>query len=395
MASKKKKKKTGTFNLRIIAVVLSVALILLFALYRYFMTPEGRIFLLDMGLDDRYERVQRDLESEIYQALLDSGIQRADIEFESAGGGRGRKPMFIQALAPPGVPLVKINASIDRAVEEMGGSIRSCREKADGRGLTIKIGTSRVKTHTVIINRSEKAGQKKDERNMPCVAIIVDDFGFFNNSLVKEFIALDAPVAISVIPGLRHSGSICRSALDSGKEVICHLPMEPRRGADDVGDIPLIRVDMDSGEIGEAVRDALKTTPGVVGMNNHMGSLATADRRVMKAVLEVCVERGLLFVDSKTTNRSVVEEVGGKMGAEVLSNDIFLDNRDENTRDNMRKLLSIAIRRGEVLGIMHVRKDSLEHLKWMISEAKREGVRIISITELVEEEKLALWQGGK
>jgi polysaccharide deacetylase 2 family uncharacterized protein YibQ len=389
------KKKVNTFNLRVIAVVLIVVLIFLFALYRYFVTPAGRIFLLDMGLDDRYEQVQRDLEEGIYQALVDSGINRADIEFELAGGG-GRKIMFIEALVSDDVPLVKVNASIDREVESLGGKVRSCREKVDGRGITMKIGTDRVETHTVIIRRSEKAGRTKGgEGSLPRMALIVDDFGFFYNSLVRDFLKLDVDITISVIPGLRHSERICESALDGGKEVICHLPMEPQRGADDVGDIPLIRVEMDSGEIKKAVLDALETTPGVVGMNNHMGSLATADCDVMRAVLEVCVERGLFFLDSKTSNKSVVEEIGKEVGADVISNDIFLDNRDEDTHDSMLKLLSIAARRGEAVGILHVRRDSFEALEWLISEAKRNGVRLVKITELVRREEVAIIEGGK
>jgi polysaccharide deacetylase 2 family uncharacterized protein YibQ len=213
--------------------------------------------------------------------------------------------------------------------------------------------------------------------------VIVDDFGYYNNRRVREFLALEVPFTVSVIPGLEHSEKICRQAREAGKEVICHLPMEPENDGYDQGDIPLVRTAMSGGEIEKVVEKALESTPGVIGMNNHMGSKATADMRVMESVMKVCRRKGLFFVDSYTSAKSVVKAAAEKEGVRTLRNDLFLDNKGEDVRENMRKAISIASRSGSVTVIMHIRKGNAEHLQWFAQEAGRKGVRIIRLTEMM------------
>ena len=133
---------------------------------------------------------------------------------------------------------------------------------------------------------------------------------------MKEFLELDIPLTISVIPGLKHSEKICLAAAEAGKDILCHLPMEAEKEGWDSGEIPLIRVSMKPAEIEKAIAKALETTPGAIGINNHMGSKATADRALMKTVLRLCRERGLFFFDSVTTSHSVVREVARELGDE-------------------------------------------------------------------------------
>ena len=66
--------------------------------------------------------------------------------------------------------------------------------------------------------------------------------------------------------------------------------------------------------------------PGAVGVNNHMGSAATADPRVMRAVARVLARRGLFFVDSRTTTATVAERVVREEGVLSVSRRVFLDD---------------------------------------------------------------------
>ena len=64
----------------------------------------------------------------------------------------------------------------------------------------------------------------------------------------------------------------------------------------------------DDATIARRVAAAIGQVPGAIGLNNHQGSLATADRRVVRAVLSVVRERGLFFLDSRTSAASVAAE---------------------------------------------------------------------------------------
>ena len=134
------------------------------------------------------------------------------------------------------------------------------------------------------------------------------------------------------------------------------------------------------------MKGALETTPHVKGMNNHMGSRATADGRVMAAVLKVCKKHGLFFIDSMTTQRSAVRDAARKARVATLSNDLFIDNKGEDRRENMGKIISIARRRGYAVAIVHVKRGTLEDLEWMIGEAKRAGVKFVTISDMLTEQ---------
>lgn len=71
---------------------------------------------------------------------------------------------------------------------------------------------------------------------------------------------------------------------------------------------------------------AIKDVPHAIGMNNHMGSKATEDERVMKIVLEVCKEQGLFYLDSKTTGKSVARKVAAELDLPFLENNFFFDD---------------------------------------------------------------------
>jgi polysaccharide deacetylase 2 family uncharacterized protein YibQ len=388
MAAKRKKnrkKKGKSRNLGPLVLVLLAAIVCSLALYKYSDTPAGNVFLLDMGVGSRYEAVRSDLEVRIIDAAVGAGVSEGRISISQAMEPESPGPVsLVKGEVPAQRSLTQVNAAIDLAVRVGGGRVRSCRETRGGRAIEMEIGTRRIVTHRCTFKLGKPSGRKDDQAGgYPVMTIIVDDFGYFNNKLVREYLALEVPVTISVIPGLKHSSPICKQAAGAGKEVICHLPMEPEKDAGDQGDIPLVRVDMSDGKIEGVVERALESTPGAIGMNNHMGSKATADQRVMDAVIRVCRRKELFFLDSVTTPRSKVSTAAARGGVRSLKNDIFIDNRGEDVRDNMRKMMSIASRKGKVTGIMHVRRENLKHLRWLEKEARKEGIRIIKLSEMI------------
>ena len=392
-----KGKEHSSSRLKAVAVVLCLVFIAALGVYRYFKTESGRVFLLDAGVDGRYTYVQRDMEQRIVKALRRYGVMGKHLRIESENqAGTAGTATIIRAETAPDASLVQINAAITKSVRGIGGRVRSCREGKDGTIITMEIGTRRALTHRCVIKKGSEREHRAGAGQRPerVVAICVDDFGFFNNELVKEFLELDIPLTIAVIPGLKHSQKICLAASEAGKDILCHLPMEAEKEGWDSGEIPLIRVSMKPVEIEKTIVKALDTTPGAMGINNHMGSKATADRALMKTVLRLCRDRGLFFFDSVTTPHSVVREIAKELGANAAANDMLVDGGDGDTRENMRKLLSIASRRGSAIGIVHVKPQTLDDLRWMIDEARKEGIDFITISQMIRKHNLAMAEGG-
>ncbi len=390
MADRKTKKKTTRKKKRAggglgrLALALAGAAIVFFALIKYAETPRGQVLLLDLGFDRYYSDIQSGIGEQIEKGASEAGMPEGAIALSSEDDPGQPGPVArVKGDLPAGRTLLQINVAIDRALSGSGGRVRTCVEKKGGRVIEMEIGTRRTITHRCVFRISRRISKETTRPTGPSITVIVDDFGYFNNRLVREFLALEVPFTVSVIPGLKHSEKICRQAREAGKEVLCHLPMEPEKNGSDQGDIPLVRTAMSGREIKKIVEKALESTPGVIGMNNHMGSKATADMRVMGSVMKVCRKKRLFFVDSYTTSKSVVAEAAEKAGVKTLRNDLFLDNKGEDVRENMRKIISIASRRGRVTAIMHIRRGNADHLRWLAEEAEREGVRIIRLSDMM------------
>ena len=93
-----------------------------------------------------------------------------------------------------------------------------------------------------------------------------------------------------------------------GYEIIIHMPMEST--ADTHGELDYILTEnMTSNEIEERVEKVISEFPEAIGLNNHQGSKATADKRIMNIVSNVLKRHGKYFVDSRTTSQTVAEGI--------------------------------------------------------------------------------------
>jgi hypothetical protein len=83
-------------------------------------------------------------------------------------------------------------------------------------------------------------------------------------------------------------------------------------------------------------------------MNNHQGSKATADEATMEVVLAFCRERGLLFLDSRTTAKTIVPALAARTGMQIRERDVFVDNIQE--RAAMIRYLQEGLQKAEKKG---------------------------------------------
>lgn len=157
------------------------------------------------------------------------------------------------------------------------------------------------------------------------VAVVIDDFG--NNMEGTEMMMkLPVPITVAVMPFLPSSQKDAELAHQLGRDVIVHLPMEPKRGKKSWLGPGAITTDLSDEEIRKRVLAAIADIPHAIGMNNHMGSKATGDPRVMRIVLTVCKEKGLFFLDSRTNYKSVIPAIAEEVGVPIVRNDVFLDD---------------------------------------------------------------------
>ncbi|WP_307786948.1 divergent polysaccharide deacetylase family protein [Pseudogracilibacillus auburnensis] len=123
---------------------------------------------------------------------------------------------------------------------------------------------------------------------------MIDDLGN-NMKGTDEILNLPIPLTVAIMPFMPTTKRDAELAHKNGHEVIVHMPMEPQRGKKSWLGPGAITSDLSDEEVRQRVLDAFTDVPHAVGMNNHMGSKITEDERIMKIVLEICQENGILI----------------------------------------------------------------------------------------------------
>jgi uncharacterized protein len=214
------------------------------------------------------------------------------------------------------------------------------------------------------------------------LALIIDDCGQWVD-IERGYIALPVPLTLSVLPHVHAAAEIAQEAHDAGKGVMLHLPMEPLSGVyPGPGEV---KTSMTDAQIVAQVQDDLAQVPLAQGVNNHEGSKASADPRVMHDVMQVLTQHGdLFFIDSRTNAASVGAQIASGAGIPTASRDVFLDNKEDvaYTEGQLREAATIAQRTGSAIAIGHPRATTLEAVRDMIPELQAQGITFVLVGSL-------------
>lgn len=241
------------------------------------------------------------------------------------------------------------NAGLERT--ESGED--SFRVKVDG-----------IFTHLLKIESVASRLPRKGERRFQ-VAIVIDDMGENISKARKLINILEDSVSFSILPYSSYARQVANLALENNIAVLLHQPMEPL-GYPEVDPGPgSLFVGMKSSRIKAQLAENLHNIPGVIGVNNHMGSKFTSSVREMKVVLRFLRERNLFFMDSLTSPESKVDNLASDIGVREVSRDIFLDNNQDVQAIlfQLQKATELAEKNECVVAIGHPYPETLTALK--------------------------------
>lgn len=286
-------------------------------------------------------------------------------------GLKEKKGQSMAFILPEGLDPAKVKKEVESAFDRAG--YRATVVSEDWRGYR----TLRILEGDRLLRKVLLYPRK---RYVAKVAIVIDDMGH-NQRIAKEVIEL--PVTLSILPYRPYSRWVAEEARKRGREVLLHLPMEARDSRKDPGKGALSTT-MSEEEVRERIREDLKALPYISGVNNHMGSRFSEDARLMKVVLEELKEKGLLFLDSKTTPRSKGYMLAKGMGIKAFERDLFIDNeRDvEYTKRQLRGLMERAKRKGTAIAIGHPYPSTIEAIREMLPLFDEEGIEVVPVSSL-------------
>lgn len=216
------------------------------------------------------------------------------------------------------------------------------------------------------------------------VAVVIDDLG---EDMASAHEALDLPgrVSLAVIPRRPQSRAVAELARKEGRELLVHIPMEPKDRAR-IRSINTLRADMTPMEFISAVNDNLDSVPGAVGVNNHEGSALTENREAMNFLMAELKARNLFFLDSLTGPKSVAADTARSFGIKSVKRDVFLDNSDDRAaiRKQLDELTRIARQKGRAVGIGHPHPATFEELRSWLPRAAEQGIEVVPLSHLLK-----------
>ncbi len=231
----------------------------------------------------------------------------------------------------------------------------------------------------------------------PEIAIIIDDMG---DRLAEGLRATRLPgsVANAILPDTPHAKRLAEAAHREGKEVLLHLPMESTQGN------PLgpgaVTLNMTHGEFQQTVEHDLQAIPHVTGINNHMGSLITQHPGHMQWLMEAMRHHpSLFFVDSRTTDRTVAQQLAEENAVRSSRRDIFLDDDVDPAaiEAQFERLIAVAKRTGSAIGIGHPYPETLALLEARLPQLhQRDGVHLVSVSKVIslQQSEGRLWHAS-
>ena len=330
-------------------------------------TMEDKVRQVDLAIIEAMRRFDMNLSD---LELLDVEMRRKD------GRGYHYQVLRIPALKAPVEFLAELKQRLADREPEAQFAANGTEE--------VLISVAALPTHRLLL-RTIPFVLPRPEKKGPKMAIVIDDIGE-DMHVLRGLVDLDFPVTLAVWPHASHTDDSVALVKDKGRDLIVHFPMEPRGYPKyDPGDDALF-ASMSADEVRARVAENLARVPGAIGVNNHMGSRFTESAPGMGAALAEFNRRGLFFLDSLTTAKSVGRKTAAEVGIPFYERDIFLDNVKDVSAiiHQLRMAEKVARKQGHSIAIGHPYPATLAALReW--GQSRDNAIQLIPLSQLQPE----------
>tara|TARA_B100000959_G_C14867555_1_gene576930 strand:- start:125 stop:907 length:783 start_codon:yes stop_codon:yes gene_type:complete len=217
------------------------------------------------------------------------------------------------------------------------------------------------------------------------ICLVIDDYGFIFNDMVRNFIELDSNLTVAIIPGSPYATKISDYADSLNNEIIIHMPMESYELEKTNYEIEL-HEKLNADLVEQKIKMAFEEIPMAIGLNNHQGSKSMENLQLMKNLARSLKKRDKFFLDSYTNPASKGYITMRQFGVPTQLRQVFIDHvEDINTiKYNLDSLINLSHEMDIAVGIAHVKPMTLQVLKIEIPKLEKEGYEFIRLSEAVK-----------
>ena len=225
----------------------------------------------------------------------------------------------------------------------------------------------------------------------PRVAIVVSGLGLSAAATESAIQGLPGSVTLAFAPYSPRLNEWIDLARAAGHEVMINIPMEPTNyPAYDPGPQTLLTT-LNSERNLDRLFWSLSRGTSYVGVVDFLGSQFTTSLGHMTPILDAINRRGLIYLDSNSSPRSVSLAVASKLNMVSAKATLTLDKRASRTEIDRRfaELEQRAKRDLRAIGIASPYPVSLERIATWVRQLEARGVSIAPVSALAQTPKLS------
>ncbi len=196
--------------------------------------------------------------------------------------------------------------------------------------------------------------------NKPKLAIVIDDVTTKSQlNKIKKIGYRVTPSFMPPTPGHPNSANISKD-LDF---YMIHFPLEASTfRAEEKNTLHIT----DSYErIEKRVSEIRQWYPNAKYTNNHTGSKFTSNTQAMDRLFKALVKYDFVFMDSRTSGKTVGKQMAKKYNMPYIVRNVFLDNEQDFAyiQNQLKKAIRIAKKNGQAIAICHPHSITLKVLR--------------------------------
>lgn len=196
--------------------------------------------------------------------------------------------------------------------------------------------------------------------NKPKLAIVIDDVTTqYQLNKIKEIPYTTTASLMPPSPNHPHSASIAKNLAF----YMIHFPLEASNFKGEEKDT--LHVEDSYEKIEKRVAQIRKWYPNAKYTNNHTGSKFTENEAAMDKLFRALVKYDFIFVDSRTTGKTVAKKMAKKYNMPYIVRNVFLDNEQDFNyiQNQLKKAIRIAKKNGQAIAICHPHAISMKVLR--------------------------------
>jgi hypothetical protein len=285
--------------------------------------------------------------------------------------GRGGQAPASVVIRVPDDNRVRLAAAPDKRVAENSPN-----------GVLPRIGADGARPSGIY---ARPAAVEPPNRQRPRIAVVIGGFGVHRQHSSDAMARLPGVVTLAFAPYGEQLAAQVAKARGDGHEVVLQLPMEPVDYPSNDPGPHTLTTGAGADENVKRLRWLMSRFPGYVGVTNFLGAKFTASEDALQPVLKEVAERGLVFLDDGSSERSMALDLAARLRLDSVRASLVLDGQASARAIDaaLARLEEIARRDGIAIGTATALPLSVDRIARWAEAAKGRGITLVPLSAAV------------